>query len=254
MSKTVKAPTQRVKGESEGKATLGAQVVSKSKGSTTQPKRHVVQFYSKSKKLNDLDNLPPRLVDKNWRYILSNFHPIEIEINGDKYHTPEHAFHAAKCKCSNKPKVYKHFTVTGDIAKDPKSAKLAGGRKGFEKLGGKDLKLDVKKWNAEKLKENMAILEARWEQDADFREVLSAVHAKIKSEHWYLLHFERSGTKAEWGGSYSEVDGVKGKNLLGKQLMELARQKLDGNTVSSDVKASSGGSTRERKRKRDKVG
>jgi hypothetical protein len=41
-----------------------------------------------------------------------------------------------------------------------------------------------------------SILEARYEQDAKFRAVLTAVRARSAR----LLHFERSGSKSFWGG------------------------------------------------------
>ena len=179
----------------------------------------VVQFYSKSKERNDLPG-----VGDDWRKTLSNFYPSKITIDGATYPTCEHAFHAAKCRSSDNYSAYKEFTVNGKVGMRPEEAKKAGGRKGFEALGAK---LDKVKWERIKSKENMKILQARWGQHPEFQAILRALYPRIRDDNWYLLHFERSGKKSEWGGSYSETEGVKGQNLLGRQLMALVRNKLD---------------------------
>lgn len=180
---------------------------------------HVVQFYSKSKERDDVQG-----IDKNWRKILSNFCTRELTIDGHTYSSAEHAFHAAKCGCSDNPSVQTEFTVAGKVGNKPEDAKRAGGRKGFKSLGAE---LDLEKWDRVKRKEMMKILEARWEQHPDFQEVLRALYPRIKNDNWYLLHFERSGKKSEWGGTYSAEAGVKGQNLLGRLLMQLVATKLE---------------------------
>ena len=54
----------------------------------------VAQFYSKSKDVDDLG-----LGRADWRKVLSNFHACEIELEGRRYSSVEHAFHAAKARC-----------------------------------------------------------------------------------------------------------------------------------------------------------
>lgn len=171
----------------------------------------VAQFYSKSR---DADDLGCGRAD--WRRVLSNFYPVEIEVGGCKYASVEHAFHAAKARCSDKPSVAAAFEVGGSVPKDPLAAKRAGGRAGFKKLGAT---LNTARWDAARDAAVLAALRARYAVDALFRNILAASHAK----RLYLLHFERGGAKSYWGGSIRKADGERvGTNRLGCMLMELA--------------------------------
>ena len=173
----------------------------------------VATFYSKSKDADDLGLGRP-----DWPKVLSNFHPVEIEVDGRRYSSVEHAFHAAKARCSSNPKVAAQFEVGGRVPRDPLAAKMAGGRKGFQKLGAV---LNVARWNRERDAATMAALRARLACDDLFREILAAVHAKDLQ----LLHFERGGAKSYWGGNVRKADGVMvGRNRLGEMLMQLAAE------------------------------
>jgi len=171
----------------------------------------VAQFYSKSKDADDLGLGRP-----DWRRVLSNFHQVELVVEGRTFSSVEHAFHAAKARCSDKPSVAAAFELGGRVPKDPLTAKKAGGRAGFKKLGAT---LDVARWDAERDGAVLAALRARFAVDSLFREILAACHAK----ELHLLHFERGGAKSYWGGSVRKADGEQvGVNRLGEMLMELA--------------------------------
>ncbi len=173
----------------------------------------IVMFYSKSKDIDDLGLRRP-----DWRKVLSNFHPVDIEVEGRRYFSVEHAFHAAKVRCSSNPDAAAEFEVGGSVPRDPLAAKKAGGRAGFAKLGAR---LDVARWICERDGATMAALRARLACDSTFREILAAVYAN----ELQLLHFERSGAKSYWGGNIRKADGVKvGRNRLGEMLMQLAEE------------------------------
>ena len=184
----------------------------------------VAQFYSKSK---DIDDLGCGRAD--WRRVLSNFHPCVIEVEGAKYASVEHAFHAAKARCSDKPSIAAAFELGGSVPRDPLAAKRAGGRAGFAALGAT---LDAARWDAARSGAVLAALRARYEVDAPFREILAACHAK----RLYLLHFERGGAKSYWGGSIRKADGERvGANQLGCMLMELAATSGTAEAITSEV-------------------
>jgi ribA/ribD-fused uncharacterized protein len=184
-------------------------------------------FFSKSKDADDLGLGRP-----DWRRVLSNFYPAEITVDGRLYYSVEHAFHAAKARCSSNPSAAAHFEIgSGRVPKDPLAAKKAGGRSGFKKLG---IVLDIEQWRAQRDIATMAALRARLSCDDLFRRILAAVHKKELT----LLHFERGGTKSYWGGNIRKADGVQvGRNRLGEMLMDLAKE------VAADA---SGGSSARR--------
>ena len=111
-------------------------------------------FYSKSKDVDDLG-----LGRADWRKVLSNFHACEIELEGRRYASVEHAFHAAKARCSNKPSVAAAFEVGGSVPRDPAKAKRAGGRAGFARLGAT---LNVARWDTARDAATRAALRARY--------------------------------------------------------------------------------------------
>ena len=183
------------------------------------PRGAVAMFYSKSKDVDDLGLGRP-----DWRKVLSNFHPVEIEVAGQRYPSVEHAFHAAKARCSSNPEVARQFEVGGSVPSTPLGAKKAGGRAGFAKLG---TELDETRWNAQRDAATMAALRARLACDNIFREILATVHSK----QLRLVHFERGGAKSYWGGNIRTDDGViVGRNRLGEMLMELAAEAQDAGT------------------------
>lgn len=180
----------------------------------------VLQFYSKSKDVDDLHLKIP-----NWRKILSNFymHPIRITYEDGierTYPSVEHAFQAAKYLFASKcTEMASDFEVGGTI-KTSLEAKSAGGRAGMTKRG---CVLDASLWASHSDKIMRDLLHARWEQDETFRTILMATKGT------YLAHFERTGTKSYWGSTVKSTgpnkNEVNGTNKLGVMMMDLIREK-----------------------------
>lgn len=166
-------------------------------------------FFSKSKAKQDLGKQVPG----DWRRRLSNFWPAQVTIDGRTYPSVEAAFQAAKALHSDKPEMAKDFEVGGSVGPDPAVAKQHGSRKVYVAKGAK---LKAKEWEAARDAAMMKILQARYDQDEVFRQILEAT----KALNINLVHFERSGPKAYWGGLVK--DGVvQGRNRLGEMLMAL---------------------------------
>ena len=183
----------------------------------------VVQFYSKSKDMNDLGKLgfgpPDPELDGigNWRKILSNFHNVHITVEGKTFPSVEHYFHAMKALCSDRPEYAQEFEVDGSIGrKSPLDAKRAGSKSGFTKAN--NATLDVPRWIATRDKSVAKALKARAKSDPLFTKILLAT----KERRLFLLHFERGGAKSYWGGSIQRLTGERvGRNRLGEMLMTL---------------------------------
>jgi ribA/ribD-fused uncharacterized protein len=166
-------------------------------------------FYSKSKSKADLGKAIPA----DWRRQLSNFWPQEIEVNGRHYPNAEAAFQAAKAMESSKPELAKNFEVGGSIGPDPADAKKAGTKKAYKEAGAT---LKAADWDKKRNEAMMDILQARYDSDPMFRQILEAtLKANI-----LLLHYERSGAKSYWGGAVKDGEIV-GENMLGRMLMQL---------------------------------
>ena len=183
----------------------------------------VETFYSKSKA-------------PDMQY-LSMFAEKRLVISGKAFHTPEHAYHAAKCwrgtedKSQGKARA-RDFMVGGCVDKAPLAAKRAGSK---AKLG---LSLRPEWHDRGELGEPLKliamrrILEARYEQDTKFRAVLKAVHARGAR----LLHFERSGPRSYWGGFVCQATGKQvGGNRLGELMMGLCErtQEVHANSAAA---------------------
>jgi ribA/ribD-fused uncharacterized protein len=173
------------------------------------PHGATVIFYSKSADADDLALGVP-----HWRKVLSNFHPVEIEVGGRRYPSVEHAFHAAKARCSNKPEVAAAFEIGGSVPANAAAAKKAGGRAGFAKMGAT---LDCAEWDRVRDDATMMALRARWLADPLFRHILLAT----RDLNLTLVHFERGGWRSYWGGTVIADNIVVGANTLGRMLMEL---------------------------------
>jgi len=171
--------------------------------------KEVKEFYSKSKDIQDIgDDIP-----SNWRKILSNFYPTPIMMNGKSYYTLEHYFHSAKAMYSNKPEMSKIFEVGGSVGPNPLDAKRAGGKGSYNK---EKAVLDLQSWDKNRDRIMYEGLLERERTDKMFSKILK----RTKSRDIYLLHFERTGVKSYWGGSYK--DGViSGSNVLGRMMMML---------------------------------
>ena len=166
-------------------------------------------FFSKSKSNQDLGKQVPA----DWRRRLSNFWPAQVTIDGRTYPSVEAAFQATKALHSDKPEMAKDFEVGGIIGPDPVEAKQHGTHKVYVAKGAK---LKTKEWEAARDAAMMKILQARYDQDEVFRQILEATKAlNVK-----LVHFERTGANSYWGGSVK--DGVvQGRNRLGEMMMAL---------------------------------
>ena len=103
----------------------------------------VFQFYSKSRDMTpgkgagekisveDISKFSELAEMKNWRKVLSNFYEGEFELDGLRWLSVEHFYHASKFKKSQ-PTFYKLFSLNSksDISKLPAMAKGAGGKTG----------------------------------------------------------------------------------------------------------------------------
>ena len=183
----------------------------------------VLQFYSKSK---DADDLGIGL--KDWRKRLSNFHSCKIEIDGRCYPSVEHAFHASKARCSDRPEIARTFECGGSVGSNPAAAKTAGGKGGFKK---QHATLDQAQWDRVRDAETTKALRARARADAEFCSILRATAA----HNVHLLHFERQAGKAYWGGAVDATGTIVGRNRLGELLMEL-REELNAGAGAEAAK------------------
>jgi len=111
----------------------------------------VFQFYSKSRDMKpgkgsgekisveDMSKFSELAAMKNWRKVLSNFYEGEFALDGLRWLSVEHFYHASKFKKSQ-PNFYKLFSLDSksDISKLPAMAKGAGGKTG--KFKGKQIR------------------------------------------------------------------------------------------------------------------
>ena len=171
-------------------------------------------FYSKSKNKADLGKGIPA----TWRRQLSNFWPAEITIDGRTYPSVEAAFQAAKARHSSKPEMAAKFEVGGSVGPDPAEAKRHGTKAAFKAEGAV---LKAKDWEKGRVPAMLAALGARLRADEEFRKILKA----SKEANVRLVHYERAGAKAYWGGAVKD-GAVVGANALGEMMMML-RESLD---------------------------
>ena len=166
-----------------------------------------VLFYSKSK-------------DKSLAY-LSNFTLLStpIAFRGLRFQSAEHAFQASKYIVSGRKDIAARFAVGGDIT-TPQDAKRAGGKAGFQRL---EVKLDVDRWQEERVAMMTGIIVARFRCDPQFRRTLLDLHRR----NVRLYHFSWRGGRF-WGGLFpkgaEKVDAAfKGRNMLGKIMMNVTK-------------------------------
>ncbi len=179
----------------------------------------VVQFASRSKD----GPAPGPDLPSRWRKVLSNFSTETPHIIGGRtYASVEHYFQGRKAGCSNKPQMADWFTMEHDgphrVDDDPRAAKRAGGRKGYQQHGAT---LDTTRWLDVRDEVMQTALDARLAQDELFTRILRSTRGLV------LLHFERSGARSYWGGSLDRQTGlIKGENRLGAMMMERREQPL----------------------------
>ena len=176
------------------------------------PENKTLQFFSKSHNTADLGPGVPA----HWRRVLSNFYPSQISVNGHKYPTSEHAFHAIKALSSSKPSMALDFIVGGKVGPLASDAKLAGGKAAYAK---NKAFLKTEKWMSKRDTVQRQITASRLQQDPLFTLIMTAVgHQRIR-----LVHFDQSGSKSYWGGVLDSTTGkIHGTNQLGIILTEEA--------------------------------
>ena len=162
----------------------------------------VFQFYSKSKDMSPGKGAGEKIPDvdisrfsklaeiKNWRKILSNFYEGAFELDGLKWLSVEHLYHASKFKKSN-PDFYKEFSLdsNSEISKSPVMAKSAGGKTGKYRgvqIRPKHIVMDVDFFSS-KEHEN-AMFRA---QLAKYTQNNEAKHTLLETQDAKLQHFVR---------------------------------------------------------------
>ena len=182
-------------------------------------------FYSKSKKAKDIILAG----DVFWKRYLSNFQNVPGALSWDGHLFPnvEHAFHYEKFKRSNKPELGLRYVGVPSSFSTNAKAKIFSGRKTMRANGAT---LDIDRWNRDRVDVNESLLKARFATDEKFRVILRESHAK----NVRLLHFERGSLKRPpfWGALKLKNNGkIIGKNMLGKQLMNLLNLNLHLNLI-----------------------
>ena len=130
-----------------------------------------------------------RFRDKYWP--LSNFYECDIQFNGLTYRNAEACFQSHKCKTDDEKM---QFTL------------LDGA--GAKKLG-RQIKINVKEWDLVKDYIMLAVVQAKFTQCAEFRELL------LSTDGYELIEGNNHGD-SYWGVSLQSGEGL---NKLGKILM-----------------------------------
>jgi ribA/ribD-fused uncharacterized protein len=174
--------------------------------------KNVVKFFSSSK-------------DKDAA-LLSNFAPMAVVLDGTKYKTGEHAFHACKFQCAMdmegvSPERKQHLLDHKDRviqASNSLGAKKLGGRAQCELT-----EAELKVWANVAESIQTKICEYKLGRYNLVRQFL------LESEDKYLLHQENRGRQPIWGGRINQqTKELIGDNKLGKIWMVL-RDILDEN-------------------------
>jgi ribA/ribD-fused uncharacterized protein len=148
---------------------------------------------------------------------LANFAVLAVVVQGKKYKTGEHAFHACKFQCvadlegtssERKGELLDHKEVVM-AAKGPMEAKKCGGRCELSVP-------EIEAWSKAASPVQKQICEYKLERYSMIRRVL------LMSDKKYLLHQEDRGRKPVWGGRMNQqTNELVGENKLGLIWMEL---------------------------------
>ena len=127
---------------------------------------------------------------KNWRKVLSNFFEGEFTLDGKRWLSVEHFYHASKFK-KNNPDFYALFSLDSDseISKSPAMAKGAGGKTGKFKgkqIRSKKIKIDDDFFSS---KENEKAMYRG--QMAKYKQVDEAKRVLMATKDAKLQHFVR---------------------------------------------------------------
>ncbi len=128
---------------------------------------------------------------------LSNFYPVTILVEGQKFPSAEHAYQA--CKSSDKDV---RFAVS--LSRSPKEAKRAG-----QTIELRD------DWEQVKVETMYNVLEAKFKQHADLAEKLKATGEEELIEG------------NTWRDSFWGIYKGEGENMLGKLLMKIRKELMD---------------------------
>lgn len=148
---------------------------------------------------------------------LSTFFPCRVEYRGVAFPCVENAFQAAKFLYSTRPELFDTLDWQGMSASEAKSA---GSKSGMRRLGARLTR--VQQWDKDSAGIMKELMQCRMRTDGEFRRIVQAARADGTA----LLHFERSGARSRWGGSFPKgcervPEKFVGHNLLGKILMSL---------------------------------
>lgn len=141
---------------------------------------------------------------------LSNFFPARVEYRGVVFPAVENAFQAAKFLYSTRPELFRTL-----VDMSPAQARSAGSKTGMRRLGAQ--LIDAHEWDRNSVAIMKELVERRMHTDAEFRAIVEAA----RRDGTALLHFERSGGRSRWGGSFPKgceraPENFVGQNLLGK--------------------------------------
>jgi predicted NAD-dependent protein-ADP-ribosyltransferase YbiA (DUF1768 family) len=163
----------------------------------------VFQFYSKSRdmkpgkgagekiKKEDVMKFAELAGIKNWRKVLSNFYEGEFTLDGKRWLSVEHFYHASKFKKGN-PEFYALFSLDSDseLSKSPLMAKGAGGKTGKvnkKQFRPKKIKIDADFFTS---KENERAMYRA--QMAKYKQVDEARRVLMATKDAKLQHFIRA--------------------------------------------------------------
>lgn len=200
-----------------GSASSGAESATE-RTAARRPARSITVGSKTSNPRNDRRLFYSKSVDPD-RAILSNFalcgKPI-VDADGRRYSTVEHFYQAAKFVHAGDNASAINFTV--DAAEDEQAVGRAGAD---AKLAADSAYLVLDGWDGVRDEVMRRAVAARARSDAEF---VRALRASCGSQ---LLHYEATGAKSYWGGTFTATGHFEGRNRLGDLLMELRQQLVE---------------------------